>query len=274
MLQTNFMENFIQTLTSFNTDYLFVLLLALFFSVEQFLEKGSAIKQNSIHLFHNVLLQSAYIVLNIATAAIFVFLFDWVVTNNIGLFNQVKVPYILKILFGLLAIDFVGYWVHRLNHKSPLFWRLHRVHHSDTKMDSSTSFRAHPLDVVLDNAAVIFAGIVFGLDINIIVFRWIIYMPLFVAHHTSYTFPKWTDTFFGKIFVTPNLHKIHHHQNQEYTDSNYGNVFIFWDKLFGTYKELPVREIKYGLMEFEDQKKQSAWYLFISPFMNIRRLDK
>lgn len=78
----------------------------------------------------------------------------------------------------------------------------------------------------------------------------------------------------GKIFVTPNLHKIHHHQNQEYTDSNYGNVFIFWDKHFGTYKELPVREIKYGLMEFEDQKKKSAWYLFISPFIYMKRLDK
>ncbi len=265
------MDNFIQILTSFNTDYLFVFLLALFFSIEQFLEKGSAIKQNSIHLFHNVLLQIIYIVLNIAAASIVVFFFDWIVAHNIGLFNNIKMPYILKILFGILAIDFVGYWAHRINHKYHLFWRLHRVHHSDTKMDSSTSFREHPLEVVLDNASVIFAGIVFGLDINIVVLRWIIYMPLFMAHHTSYTFPKWIDRFFGKIFVTPNLHKIHHHQNQEYTDSNYGNVFIFWDKLFGTYKELPVAAIKYGLMEFEESKKQTFWYLMIVPFLNIQR---
>lgn len=67
------------------------------------------------------------------------------------------------------------------------------------------------------------------------------------------------------------MHKIHHHQNQEYTDSNYGNVFIFWDKLFGTYKELPVAAIKYGLMEFEESKKQTFWYLMIVPFLNIQR---
>ena len=141
-------------------------------------------------------------------------------------------------------------------------------------MDSSTAFRAHPFDVFLDNGSVIIAGIAFGLDINIIVLRWIIYMPLFIAHHSSFRFPLWIDSFFGKVFVTPNFHKIHHHQDQVYTDSNYGNVFIFWDKLFGTFKELPVDNIKYGLIEFEGTNKQSFWYSLKSPFVNIKRFDK
>lgn len=268
------MDNIITFLTGLNTDFLFVSLLAVFFTIEQLLEKGAKLKQNSIHLFNSVLLQAGYILLNIAAAFVFVLVFDWVVSKNIGLLNLFNIPYTLKILIGILALDFVGYWTHRLNHFWPLVWRLHRVHHSDTKMDSSTSFRAHPFDMFLDNASVIAGGILFGLDINIIILRWIIYMPLFVAHHTSYTFPSWVDTFFGKVFVTPNLHKIHHHQNQEYTDSNYGNIFIVWDKLFGTYKELPVNEIKYGLMEFEGSRKQSFWYLLKSPFINIKRLDK
>ena len=268
------MDSILTLIKSIDTDYLFVILLAVLFTIEQILEKGDTIKQNSVHLFHSVLLQAGYIALNIALAFIFVLVFDWVSANNIGMFNQFEIPYILKIAIGILALDFVGYWTHRFNHKWHLFWRLHRVHHSDTKMDSSTSFRAHPLDVILDNASVLLGGILFGLDINIIVLRWILYMPLFVVHHTSYTFPKWVDDFFGTIFVTPNLHKIHHHQDQEFTDSNYGNVFIFWDKLFGTYKELPVEAIKYGLVEFEDPKKQTAWYLFISPFINIKQLDK
>lgn len=268
------MEKIIETLTSQNTDVLFIILLAIFFTVEQFLEKGTTIKQNSVHLFHNIILQSAYILLNILTAALIVFIFDLIVFNKIGLLNQFEIPYLIKILFGIIALDFVGYWAHRLYHKWHLFWRLHRVHHSDTKMDSSTSFRAHPLEVLLDNTTTIFAGILFGLDINIIVLRWIIYMPLFIAHHSNFRFNVWVDTFFGKIFVTPNFHKIHHHQNQEFTDSNYGNVFIFWDKLFGSYRELPVEDIKYGLIEFEGSKKQSFWYLLKSPFISIKRLDK
>lgn len=268
------MNSIIESLTSMNTDKMFVILLVIFFTIEQLLENGSALKKNSSHLFHNVILQAGYLILNTLIVSVYVIIFDWVVKYNIGLLNQIELPYVIKILAGIIVIDFVGYWTHRLNHKWHLFWRLHRVHHSDTKMDSSTSFRAHPFDVFLDNASVIVAGIMFGLDIKIIVLRWIIYMPLFVAHHSNVRFPPWTDSFFGKIFVTPNFHKVHHHQDQEYTDSNYGNVFIFWDKLFGTFKELPVDEIKYGLIEFEGSKKQSFWHLLISPFINFKRLDK
>ncbi len=267
------MENIIENLTSINTDKMFVILLAIFFTIEQILEKGSAIKANSIHLFHSIILQAGYIILNILIASLFVFIFEWVVENKIGLLNQFELPYLLKIILGIIAIDFIGYWAHRLNHTWHLFWRLHRVHHSDTKMDSSTSFRAHPFDVILDNASVFVASIVFGLDIEIVILRWILYMPLFVAHHVSFGFPHWVDAVFGKIFVTPNFHKVHHHQNQEYTDSNYGNIFIIWDKFFGTFKELPIDKIKYGLVEFEGYKKQSFWYLLLSPFVNNKRLD-
>jgi len=268
------MNNYIESLTSIDTDKMFVILLAIFFTIEQLLENGSSIKKNSLHLLHNVILQACYIALNILLASVFVIVCDWVAKNKIGLLNQIDLPYILKILVGIIIIDFVSYWAHRLYHKWHLLWRLHRVHHSDTKMDSSTAFRAHPFDVFLDNGSVIIAGIAFGLDINIIVLRWIIYMPLFIAHHSSFRFPLWIDSFFGKVFVTPNFHKVHHHQDQIYTDSNYGNVFIFWDKLFGTFKELPVDNIKYGLIEFEGTNKQSFWYSLISPFINIKRFDK
>lgn len=268
------MDTIIESLISIDTDKMFVILLAIFFTIEQLLENGSAIKKNSIHLFHSVILQAGYIALNILLASVFVLIFDWVVANKIGLLNQIELPYLFKIIFGIIIIDFASYWAHRFYHKWHLFWRLHRVHHSDTKMDSSTSFRAHPFEVILDNASVILTGILFGLDIKIIILRWLLYMPLFVMHHVNFAFPKWVDSFFGQLFVTPNFHKIHHHQDQEYTDSNYGNVFIIWDKLFGTFKELPIEDIKYGLIEFEAAKKQSFWYLLISPFVNVKRLDK
>ena len=111
------MNNIIESLTSIDTDKMFVILLAIFFTIEQLSENGSAIKKNSVHLFHSVILQAGYLILNILLASVFVFIFDWVVENKIGLLNQIELPYILKILIGIIIIDFVGYWAHRLNHK-------------------------------------------------------------------------------------------------------------------------------------------------------------
>jgi len=74
--------------------------------------------------------------------------------------------------------------------------------------------------------------------------------------------------------MTPNYHKVHHEQDQYYTDSNYGTLFIFWDKLFGTFKVKPVSEINYGLKEFIGPEKQSFLYQIRSPFINIKRVDE
>lgn len=75
------------------------------------------------------------------------------------------------------------------------------------------------------------------------------------------------------MFTTPNIHKVHHEKDQHYTDSNYADIFILWDRLFGTYKYKPAEELNIGLDEFDDDKKQTFWYLFKSPFLNIRRVD-
>ena len=92
------MNNIIESLISVNADKMFVILLAIFFTIEQLLENGSAIKKNSIHLFHSIILQAGYIILNILIASIFVFIFDWVAENKIGLLNQIELPYIIYCL--------------------------------------------------------------------------------------------------------------------------------------------------------------------------------
>ncbi len=265
------MDKIFNYLVSSNTDLMMIIVFAFFFTLEQLVEKPFAIEKNLLHSLSGILLQAGYIVVNLATATAFVFCCDWIANNKVGLFNQAHIAYSLQILFGLLAIDFVAYWAHRVNHTLSIFWRLHRVHHSDTAMDSSTSLRAHPFDVLLDNASILVAAFIFGLDINILIIRWVIYMPLFFPHHSSINYPKWIDATFGKIFVTPNLHKIHHHKLQEYTDSNYGNMLIIWDKIFKTYKYIPIKEITYGLAEFEPKGRQSFWFLLISPFTNFKK---
>ena len=71
----------------------------------------------------------------------------------------------------------------------------------------------------------------------------------------------------------PDHHRVHHHQEQSYTDSNYADIFIIWDRIFGTFKMVPVEQMKYGLVEFEEDKKQTFLYLIKSPFITIKRIS-
>lgn len=265
------MEKIFQTIINVNPDLLLAVVLTILFSLEQLFSNVKSLTKRTPHLFNNIILQTGYILLNYALAILVVKFLNWVDNEKIGLFNIVSIPYFMKVIIGVLCIDFVNYWTHRLNHKWELFWRLHRVHHSDTTMDSSTTYRFHPLDALLDNFATVMAAIIFGLDGSILVFWLILYLPLLALHHSNYIMPKWFDKTFGKIFVSPNFHKIHHHQEQEFTDSNYGLMFIFWDKLFKTYKTLPVNQIKYGLKEFTEPKRQTFWYLLMSPFIDVKK---
>ena len=265
------MEKIYEYITTINPDIFLAVILTLLFSVEQIFFSTKSFLKRSPHLIGNIFLQIGYIIMNFGLATFVIKVLDWAGNEHIGLFNSILVPFYLQVIAGVVWIDLINYWAHRLNHTWALLWRLHRVHHSDTTMDSSTTYRFHPLDAFLDNLAAIVAAFMFGLDGTVLVFWLIVYMPLLVLHHTDVIMPKWFENTFGRVIVSPNLHKIHHHQQQVFTDSNYGLIFIFWDKLFNTYKELPVEEIKYGLEEFDNPERQTFWYLLKSPFINLKK---
>ena len=94
---------------------------------------------------------------------------------------------------------------------------------------------------VFGTSNIVAAGL-FGLDFIGLGLYFLIVIPVFLLQHTNVQFPRWIDTAFGWIFVTPGYHKVHHEQNQYYTDSNYADIFV-WDRLFGTYRSKPVNEI-------------------------------
>lgn len=257
-------------ITTINPDIFMAVILACLFSLEQVLPNVVSFFKRTPHLINSILLQIGYVIINYGLATLVIKLLNWTAENKIGLFNTIQISYSLKIFIGIFCIDFINYWTHRVNHSLEIFWRLHRVHHSDTTMDSSTTYRFHPLDAILDNSASVVAAILFGLDGSILILWLILYMPLLVLHHSNFIMPKWFDKTFGKIIVSPNFHKIHHHQHQEFTDSNYGLIFIFWDKIFKTFKKIPVNEIKYGLSEFDNPNRQKFWFLLKSPFINLK----
>ncbi|MEO7394016.1 MAG: sterol desaturase family protein [Chitinophagaceae bacterium] len=260
-------------LLAIDFNYLVIGFIVLFYSIEQIMNTQFKFNKRPQHLLQNLLFQIPFFLGNLLWAIALVYSIEWLNKKQVGLFYMIQVPVWLKMILAVALFDFVSYWFHRASHKVPLLWRLHRVHHSDTSMDSSTFFRGHPIESFLwfGVGNIVAAGI-FGLDLLSLGLYFLVSLPFFFLEHANLKFPTWIDKTFGLVFTTPNLHKVHHEQDQYYTDSNFSDIFILWDRIFGTYKHKPVEEIKFGLKEFDEPKKQSFWYLMKSPFINVKRI--
>ncbi|MCF6222793.1 MAG: sterol desaturase family protein [Flavobacteriaceae bacterium] len=166
-----------------------------------------------------------YIVLfliNLFWAGVIVYAIQWFNTQEIGLFYWIEVPFLAKLFIGIAMYDLSTYWFHRTAHFLPLVWRFHRVHHSDTTMDSSTFLRSHSLELMLwFSVSDILASAIFGLDLTILGLYYIILIPMFFLEHANLKYPKWLDKTVGLFITTPNIHKVHHEQDEFYTNSNY-----------------------------------------------------
>jgi sterol desaturase/sphingolipid hydroxylase (fatty acid hydroxylase superfamily) len=259
-------------LLSIDINYIIIGLMLLFYTLEQVLSPQYKFDRRPQHLLNNVWFQVIFFLGGLAWATVTVFSIEWLNKNQVGLFYWISVPLWLKLVLGVMLFDFVNYWFHRTAHLVPLLWRFHRVHHSDTTMDASTNFRSHPVEVIVYfGISNILAAAVFGLDLVTLGLFFLIATPFFFLEHANIKFPAWWDKSFGLIFTTPNIHKVHHEQDQYYTDSNFSDIFILWDRLFGTFKYKAPDQFKFGLKEFEDEKKQGFWYLIRSPFISIKR---
>jgi sterol desaturase/sphingolipid hydroxylase (fatty acid hydroxylase superfamily) len=263
----------LKQLLSINFNYILIGLIVVFYSFEQLFQTQFRFKKRQQHLFHNIMLQVAFSLVNIVWAIVTVFFIEWLNNHHVGLFYVVQVPVWVKLILGVVLFDFVTYWFHRAAHKVSLIWRLHRVHHSDSTMDASTTFRGHPFEVIWFGVSNILAAAVFGLDLTALGLYFLVATPFFFLEHSNLRFPVWIDKTVGLIITTPNLHKIHHEQDQHYTDSNFADIVILWDRIFGTYTYKPVDQITFGLKEFETNQKQTFWYLLISPFINMNRVN-
>ena len=260
-------------LLAIDINYIIIGLIVIFYTMEQVLTTQFKFDKLPQHLFHNVLFQVAFYLGNLLWAFVTVFSIEWLNKNEIGLFYLLELPLWLKLVLGVMLFDFVNYWFHRTAHRIPLLWRFHRVHHSDTRMDASTNLRSHPVElVVYFGISNIVASAIFGLDLLALGVFFLIITPYVFLEHSNIKFPLWLDKTLGLVFTTPNIHKVHHDQDQHYTDSNYADIFIIWDRIFGTFKYKPAETIKFGLKEFEEDRKQSFWYLMKSPFMKVKRI--
>jgi sterol desaturase/sphingolipid hydroxylase (fatty acid hydroxylase superfamily) len=176
---------------------------------------------------------------------------------------------------GLLLMDLVGaYFVHWIEHKVKVLWKFHMVHHADTQVDTTTANRHHPGESVIRAVFAILAILVCGAPMWIV----FLYQSLSVVfsqfNHANIRLPLWLDNALSYVVISPNMHKVHHHIERPQTDSNYGNIFAFWDRLFGTYDATPMDQIKYGLDVLDNAKDESFAYQMNLPFNRNIKTDE
>lgn len=173
----------------------------------------------------------------------------------------------MLVVLGVLIIDLGDYAYHRFSHHNRFLWRLHAVHHTDTKLDISTTLRAHPLELVSSNFWKIALALACGVPIWVIGFRELLLFPLIFLQHANVALPARFETALGRLLITPVLHRLHHSVIRAEHDSNYGEGLVLWDKIFGTFKQPgSVRPEEYGLKGCDTDKFQTLDGMLLTPF--------
>ena len=222
------------------------------------------------HARVNFVFTVIHLVIHTGLAILIVLISDWCFRNNFGLVYWFNAGVLGKVIIGVLALDFSSWLVHFVMHKSRFFWRFHLIHHSDNSVDVTTGLRHHPGDSLL-------RGVFFMLLIFISgapMYSVMIYQTLVVITtaftHANISLPPKLDKALSFIIVSPNMHKVHHHWKQPYTDTNYGAVFSIWDRLFGTFETLDPKSIRYGLDRYyPNEKDEDLVALLKKPFQKL-----
>jgi sterol desaturase/sphingolipid hydroxylase (fatty acid hydroxylase superfamily) len=185
-----------------------------------------------------------------------------------GLFNRLAWPYGLELALAVLLLDLAIYWQHRVMHRIPLLWRLHRVHHTDLDFDASTGVRFHPFEILFSMMIKLALVTLLGTSaVAVIVFE-VLLNASSLFEHANLRIPARVDHWLRLLVVTPDMHRVHHSIHGDEYNRNFGFNFPWWDRLFRSYRAQP-REghqaMTIGLNEFRTENDQRLDSLLLQP---------
>lgn len=182
-------------------------------------------------------------------------------------------PYWLKVALCVVALDFVIYLQHMLFHFVPVFWRLHRMHHSDLDIDVTTGNRFHPFEIVISLGVKMAAVALIGAPVLAVVIFEVLLNATSQFNHGNIRIPVAVDRYLRLFVVTPDTHRVHHSVIPRETNSNFGFNLPWWDRLCGTYRPQPEKGhegMTIGLNDFRDPAVLTLFHLLIQPFTGKR----
>lgn len=228
------------------------------------------------HAGINIFFTITTIVVNFVLAFFLLKMANWTTETQFGILNWLPSmnPWLYTII-GLLLLDLIGaYLVHLVEHKVKFLWRFHLIHHTDTWVDTTSANRHHPGESVIRFIFTILGVLIVGAPMWMV----FLYQTLSVVatqfNHANIVLPKKLDIILSYFIVSPDMHKVHHHYVLPYTDSNYGNIFSVWDRLFGTFKTLDRSQIIYGVdSHMKPDEHNNLSNLLRIPFQKYKNLN-
>lgn len=214
------------------------------------------------------------VVIALVFGAATVFVVSTSAQHGIGLLRLIDIPAPLQWILSLITLDAWMYLWHRANHRVPLLWRFHRMHHSDTAVDVTSATRFHTGEQAAATVMRLALIPLVGWDL----LHLVVYDTLLLAatqlHHANITLGRWERPV-AWVFVTPVMHKVHHSRVRRETDSNYSVVLSIWDRLGRSFRWRDDAEnIQFGLDEFDEPDWQTLGGMLKTPFVNAEREDE
>ena len=264
--------NFFQTLDQHPLLRMFILVAGLlfFWIVEGAIPLlGLKYKKNKAkHAVVNFGFTVIHLIIHTFLAILIIKLSDWCLHHQFGLVYCLSAGITGSIIITFLVLDFFGGWlVHFTEHKVPVLWRFHVIHHADNNVDVTTGLRHHPGESILRGLFFFMGIIVSGAPMYAVMIFQTLLILATAFTHANISLPKRLDKVLSFVLISPNMHKVHHHWKQPFTDSNYGAVLSIWDRLLGTFKKLDPSEIRYGLDRYyPNEEDEDFMKLMMSPF--------
>lgn len=201
------------------------------------------------HAGVNLFFTVTTIIINFALAFLLLKTSDWTISHGFGILPWARDwPLWSRMVLGVLLLDLIAAWLaHWVQHKIKVLWGFHLIHHTDNEVDTTTANRHHPGESVVRFVFTCLGVVLVGAPIGVIMLYQALSVVFSQFNHANIALPKIVDDLLSWIIVSPDMHKVHHHYMLPYTDTNYGNIFSLWDRLFGTFSRLPNTDIVYGV---------------------------
>ncbi|HVN95052.1 MAG TPA: sterol desaturase family protein [Syntrophorhabdaceae bacterium] len=192
------------------------------------------------------------------------------VAHGWGLFNIIGLSGWIAIALGVVVLDLAIYGQHVMFHVIPIFWRLHKVHHTDLDVDVTTGVRFHPAEVILSMGIKMGVVLLLGAPVPaVLLFEMLLNGTSMFNHgnvHLWIGFDRWLRF----LIVTPDMHRVHHSVIIRETNSNFGFNLPWWDRLFGTYRAQPAAghdRMVIGIARYRDPKSLTLVRLLALPLL-------
>jgi len=225
------------------------------------------------HAGINIFFTLTTIVVNFVMAFILLMAADWASKSHFGLLQWLPPVNIwIFTIAGLLLLDLIGaYLAHLAQHKTKWMWRFHLIHHTDTWIDTTSANRHHPGESVIRFVFTTLGVLIIGAPMWLVFLYQSMSVVFSQFNHANISLPRKIDRLLSYFIVSPDMHKVHHHYVLPYTDSNYGNIFSVWDRLFGTFTILDREQIVYGIdTHMKPEEHNNIKNLLKIPFQKSR----